>query len=206
MNARKTWIGVSGLAVMSLLAVGCASSPKPRLYVFAGPPDRDAAASVSRSVGEETLIIRARHIRLPVYVDRPQIVSRVSAGELTADEFNRWGIPLSALVSKQLSLTIMSELPDAYVDIHPWKGQEDTDYLVELNIVRLDGKIGGSAVLEAQWSVARGDSIDLPRILRLARYERPAADDSIPAYVEAIRQAVEDMAKDIASAVSEDRK
>jgi len=194
------------LATVAVLSVsGCASSPKARFFVFARDPGN--IENASRGVGEGSFIIRARNLGLPAYLDRPQIVSFVAPGELQADEFNRWGKPLSGMVARQVGLTLMSELPDAYVDIHPWRGQEDTAYLLDMNVLRMDGEMGGPVYLEVQWTIVKSaDSGAKPIAMKLSRYQHPAADRSIPAYVEAMRLNVEALARDMAAVIRDQRK
>lgn len=192
----------AGLLAASLLA-GCASSPKPRMYVFNNSDAEVAAAS--RDANQSKFIVRGRTIRLPEYLDRPQMVTRVAGDQISADEFNRWGIPLSRLFGRELSLSVMSQLPDAFVDMQYWRGQDDTAYLVDVNVVRLDGKPGGSVDLEVQWQVAKPDQLDRPLAMRLNRYQRKAADDSYSAYVEAVRLLVNDLGNDISAVIKADQ-
>jgi hypothetical protein len=187
------------LLTLIALGSGCASSPKPRLHVFAVGTAADQP--LSRDAAGTAYTVLAKEIRLPTYVDRPQMVSRVSDAELKADEFNRWGIPLSSGVSRQLGLTLMAELPDAYVDLRPWQGQKDADFLVDVAFLRMDGKLGGQVEVEAQWSVSTPADAGTTVARRLSRHAQAAADESHAAYVDALRLAVQELGKEIAAAI-----
>jgi len=203
MNMQSIYHGAV-TAVFLMIAVmvsGCASSPQPRLYVFS--TDGKEAEAVSRSTAESKYTVRIKALQLPQYIDRPQIVSRISPGELNADEFNRWGIPLSSSLARELAMNLMSDLPDAYVDINSWKGQKDTTYLVDLDIIHLDGQLGGAVVLEAQWSVSKPGAPDEPATIKLSSYQRKTSDKTYESYVETMKLIVEDLGKDIAEVIKE---
>jgi len=183
------------MLLMTVLISGCASSPKPRLYVFSKGEDTQPTI---RNAADTAYTVRIKALQLPLYIDRPQIVSRVSPGELIADEFNRWGIPLTSSLARELALTLMAELPDAYVDINPWLGQKDTEYLVDLDIIHLDGELGGAIVLEAQWSISKPGKPDEPVSRKLTDHRRLTTDKSYDSYVETMKLIIGDLGKEIA--------
>src|SRR5690606_21431253 len=141
-----------------VLHAGCASSPKPKMHVF-DLGDKQPSVGV-RDATEADYIIRYRPIRLPDYLDRPQIVTRISGNELEADEFNRWGMPLAAAIRHELGSTLLASLPEAFVDFQPWQGQLNTDYLINILIIRLDGVPGDMVDLEVQWTVEKPGEAD----------------------------------------------
>jgi len=190
--------------LIGILVSGCARSPKPRLYVFSTGGDKEQFAA--RHAADTAYTVRFKALRLPRYIDRPQIVSRVSPGEVYVDEFNRWGIPLTSSLTRELALVLMVELPDAYVDINPWLGQKDTDYLVSLDIIHLDGDLGGTVLLEAHWSVYAPGKPEEPVTRKLTHHQRASADKSYESYVEAMRLTMDDLGKEISGAIRERRK
>ncbi len=197
---RKVRIA-GGLALMAVLA-GCASTPTPRLYVFA---PRDGWQKVAvRDVESSDYTIRFAAIKLPPYLDRPQIVTRVSDNEIKVDQFNRWGIPLNQSVVELLGGAIAQELPKAYADVVPATSRQSPGYLVQVDVLRLDGFLGGPVELIAQWRVQRGGPEPVTIVQKLGRHEHVSSDESYDAYVEAIRHLLVAMGQDIAGAIARD--
>ncbi|HMP73525.1 MAG TPA: PqiC family protein [Kiritimatiellia bacterium] len=193
----------AAVAIAGGLLIGCSTTPAPRLYVFA---PRDGWQHVAvRDVESSDYTIRFAAIKLPAYLDRPQMVTRVSDNEIKIDQFNRWGIPLHQTILELLGGALAKNLPNAYVDVMTATSRQPPGYLVQVEIVRLDGFLGGPVELIAQWRVQRGGPSPATIVQKLGRYEQESATRSYDAYVDAIRHALVAMGDDIASAIDRDR-
>jgi uncharacterized protein len=208
MNAYLNRVGMPGIfraaAVVAagLLLVGCATTPAPRLYVFA---PRDGWQHVAvRDVASSDYTIRFAAIKLPAYLDRPQMVTRITDNEIKVDQFNRWGIPLNQTILELLGGALATKLPNAYVDVMTASSRQPPGYLVQLEIVRLDGFLGGPVELIAQWRVQRGGAAPVTIIQKLSRYEQVSSARSYDAYVESIRHLLVEMGEEIAAAIDRD--
>jgi uncharacterized lipoprotein YmbA len=187
--------------VALLIAGGCASSPSPRQYVFA--PDEGWKSVATRDVGSSQYIIRFAPVRLPDYLDRPQIVTRASENQIFIDEFHRWGVPLNVTVTEVLGASISMNLPDAYVDVMPSRDRKADGYQIQVDIVRLDGTLGGMVELIAQWKVvSTGDSSETVA-QKLTLYQQKADNESYESYVNAIRKSLSTLGADMAGVIKE---
>jgi uncharacterized lipoprotein YmbA len=189
------------LAVASpvlLLVGGCATSPVPDLYVFSA--DDGWRTVAVRDQAESAYTVRFAPVNLPAYLDRPLLVVREGDMQIRVEQFHRWGIPLSMTVVEILGAAIARDKPDVYVDVVTQRAPPEPGYLVHVDIVRLDGMLGGDVELIAQWRVTRGGSGEREVVTqRLARYKEPTSGKDHAAYVDAIRKVLARMGNDIAA-------
>jgi len=200
---RDGAVGICAPLILVVILTGCTRSPASRHYVFA-PRDGWHQVAVRDSVSSD-YTIRFALVKLPSYLDRPQIVTRASDNEIRVDQFNRWGMPLSQTVTELLGGTIAKQLTNAYVDVVTATSNRQPGYLVQTDVVRMDGFLGGPVELIAQWQVTRGGSEPVVLARRLSRYELETTDPNIEAYVEAIRSLMVLMGEEVAGVIENDR-
>jgi len=197
MNLRR-YLFVVLLPAALLFAGGCASSPKPDFYVLSAEEGWRAVASRDQATSAYT--VRFAPVNLPDYLDRPNIVVREGSQQIRREPLRRWGIPLEKTVVETVGAAIARAKPEAYVDVVMQRMPPDNGYLVHIDLVRLDGHLGGEVELIAQWRVTRGSQKDGASVAqRLDRYEERASGKTHAAYVEAIRLLLARMGEDIAS-------
>ena len=190
-------------ALLALLLAGCATSPSPRLCVAASDPGwRDAAV---RDALQSDFLVRFLPVRLAPYLDRPQIVTRLDRNQIKVDAFNRWGMSLDVLSAEILAGGVARALPTAYVDLSPSRTPPPPAYLVQTEIIRLDGPLAGPVELVAQWTLLRSGDSSAPVARRLVTHSAPAPGGTYPAYVEAVRQTLSALSADVAEAIRADR-
>ncbi len=149
MNHRRCCL----VALIAVLLVGCTSSPKSRFYLLSsqgggvGAPTAVESACVSIGVGP---------IRLPEYVERPQIVTRTAENEITLGEYDRWAEPLNDTFPRVLAENLSHLVCTKSLLLFPWKPTRPPDYRVEVEVYRFDGTLGKEARLEVWWRLARG--------------------------------------------------
>ena len=105
--------------------------------------------------------IGVREVKIPDYLDKPQIATLKSGGvEVDISELNRWSEPLGTMLQRTIAEDMALVLPRAAV-----KGQmsvrEKFDYTVSVEVNKFDGQFGGEAVLEAWWYIrdAQGNTV-----------------------------------------------
>jgi uncharacterized lipoprotein YmbA len=189
---------VRGVA-LALLA-GCVSlEPKPdrtRYYLLeteAGPPDAARAAVPVLGVGP---------VRLPAYLDRPEIVTRAGAARIEVASVERWAAPLDVLFADALTEGLRAAVPAREVSAWPWPVGAAPEWSTSVDVLRFDAEPDGTAVLEARWIVRRGGAV-ATQGATTAR-ERAAAPDTA-ARVAALGRAIRSLARDIAAAVDAGR-
>ncbi len=95
-------------------------------------------------------------VRLPEYLNRPQIVSRTSGNEVGVQEFYRWAEPLKDGLPRVLAENISQLLNSTQVAVFPWSRSFQLDVQVAVEVLRFDGIPGGEVTLDALWTLLDG--------------------------------------------------
>lgn len=98
------------LLIFILPLGGCTLSQKSapsQYYVLPSPQASVAHASTLKR------IIGIDPVKLPKYLDRPQLVTLTAPGELKLAEFHRWAEPFSAGFTRVLTGSLATRLPDS---------------------------------------------------------------------------------------------
>lgn len=105
--------------------------------------------------------LRVAMAEMPSYLNRNNIVSRVP-GEtrLILAEFHLWAEPVSNGVRRVVERSLTPALLDAGITVLPGGTASGGDYVLLLDVQRLDGNFNEKAILESRWSLL--DKNDTP--------------------------------------------
>jgi uncharacterized lipoprotein YmbA len=137
-----------GLLIAMPLAACVGDTQPSRLYVLSAvePPAQRSPDGVALSVGPVTL---------PKYLDRPQIVTRPTANELTIAEFDRWGGRLEDNVTQALGENLSRRLRTSRVSLFPAEAAGRADMRLSITISRFECvSESGECLLDARWQIA----------------------------------------------------
>ncbi len=139
------------IAAMSALVVvgGCGTSPQANFYTLA------PAAAGSDMYTVRTINVLVLPVTLPDMVDRPQIVTRVSANQIHFDEYERWADPLNGQIQRTIVADLAQALNGARVSAYMQDGDPAMLYRVRVDIQKFDASPGDVVTVEALWSVLR---------------------------------------------------
>ncbi len=186
-----------------LLLAGCTTTPPSEFYMLAPMPvptqetdGSSAARPLSLGVGP---------IRLPDYLDAPQVITRPTPNRLTMHEFHRWGGSLAGNLIPVLAQNLSVELGTDNVAMHPWNDPVDPDYRIRLEMLRFDGNLGGSVELDTRWELVGRDPRDAYSVVLLGAgritISEPVEDASYEALVAAQSRAVAKLSQQLADKV-----
>jgi uncharacterized lipoprotein YmbA len=134
---------------------------------------------------------------LPPQLQRPQLVLDTGPGQVDILEQRRWSQPLGDEIAQALSQNLTRRLSalDVYRAAHA-PGQ--TVYRISVNVQRFESQLNRQATLDAVWGVTR-----LPQGVTMTCHSTLSvpAGWGYPALIASHRQAVADMAQQIAAAV-----
>jgi len=147
------WRQRLALVLIFALLAGCAARPATKLYLLSALAPETPAQGAGR-----TMVIGLGPVILPDYLDRPQIIFRVSANRLTAADTHRWAEPLAANVARVLAENLAAQLPGSRILHYPWAGSEAPDYQVRVEVLRFDAGPDEAVHLLANWSVKGGQA------------------------------------------------
>lgn len=179
--------------VCSLLLLGaCGTSPPSAYYTldeanFDYTQDADSAA-----------ILGIGPIRVPEYLERPQMVTRGDNSELLIDDFHRWAEPIVDAQHRIIASNVDALLDGVIVVAYPYGALADYDAKLVGRIDRFDMDAVGTARLAVFWAVAFADSSLLIRPRRNV-YTVQGGNPSDPNSVaEAMSECLTQFSRDIA--------
>ncbi len=193
---RKTndWIASVIVGFSLLTQIGCSSSGPSRFYLLSALSPAEGARNgqgMSLAIGP---------IEFPKYLDRPQIVTRGSGNQIYIGEFDRWAEPLEHNFARVLAENLAELLSTDNVVQHPWKRSVRIDYHVLVTVNRFDATVGGDTVLHVRWTVSDGEGKTIVP-MRASRIAESPASPGYEAIVQAGSRAVEQLSRQIATAI-----
>jgi hypothetical protein len=186
------------LAGLLVLAAACGViSPRPdptRFYVLAPLTDAGDAPAGTRVLG-------LGPITLPRYLERPELVTRASPTEIRVATFDRWAEPLRTDFERTLAQNLTALTGIARVAPFPWFRGVPLDVVVEVDVLRFEPDLEGTAHLDARWRVRNPHSGALVRTADSTLRE-PANAKGTDAAVDAMSRALGALSREIAAAVT----
>ncbi len=189
------------LALLVVILTGCARSPSPKFYQL--NPVQNTTSVTDDVSPDQRQVIAIGPVRIPDYLDRPQIVTRSGTNELKLSEFDRWAGSLESDVNRVLVEDISSLLPADHFSVVRWtpysENQVPGSYRVEVLVDRFEGKLGDSALLKAEWGVfAKDRSLLLKKESRISEQINGSSYDAL---VAAMSSALEKLSRDISGGI-----
>jgi len=131
------------------LTLAACGGSRPSVFYALNP--MDAYSSAAQQITKD-LRVGVGPVRLPDYLNRPQIVVRQGENRLTVDEFHRWGGALDdeilRILTENLGVLLGSDQVRVYADDF---GQPDCRVTVTLQ--RFEGVDDREAQLKASWAI-----------------------------------------------------
>ncbi|MGO9373938.1 MAG: membrane integrity-associated transporter subunit PqiC [Syntrophobacteraceae bacterium] len=191
----------SGIAAIFLLSLplfcGCASK-SPNYYVLHSL--QSEAPGVKTARAESDLTIGVGPIKIPEYLDRPQMATRSTPNSLEFAEFDKWAEPLDKNLASVLAENLSILLSTDRVVVFPWVGSRHVLYQVTVDVAQMEYTPDGKAVLVAGWSVFGNDGDKLLETKR-SRIIVPVQSTGFEAVASAQSRAVGDMSREIAACI-----
>jgi uncharacterized lipoprotein YmbA len=138
-------------------------------------------------------------IRLPDYVQRTAIVTRVGGTRLEPSDTERWAEPVERAVERVLALDLARELGVGHVARWPWYATDRPDVQVEIAFTRFERDESGTVVVAARWIARTLDESRGP-IERDVRIERPTNGPDGASTALALSQALAELTRGIVEA------
>ncbi len=189
------------LSLLVAILSGCAGSPPAKFYQLNSLQNKPLITGDAPL--ERNLIIAIGPVRIPDYLDRPQIVTRAGKNELRISEFDRWAGSLDSDVTRAIVEDVSSLLPADRFSVVRWipyqESQSSAQYRIELLVERFEGTPGDSVLMKARWVVFGHNRSVL--LQRESLFEEQINGGSYDALVAAMSGAVEKLSQDIAGGI-----
>ncbi len=149
-------IGLAALALMLLLG-GCTvlAPQKDDTRFFVLMPVQDGATPAAGKASHP-LTIGLGPITIPAYVNRSEVVTRMSDSELKVSDTDRWGEHLDTNVSHVLASDLAGQLGTQQIVSYPWPVKNPVDYAVSVAFQRFERTADDHVVIEANWTIRDG--------------------------------------------------
>jgi uncharacterized lipoprotein YmbA len=141
---------VLAVALAAALAAGCSSVPPVQFYVvtpLAGP------GPTAQAPGPGVVVAA---VRLPEYLERPELVTRSGDNQLALEELHHWGGNLAKDLTRVMAENLSLLLGSDAVVAAPHTLRVRPDYRVEVEVLRFERAGDAKVHLTARWRLQRG--------------------------------------------------
>jgi uncharacterized lipoprotein YmbA len=191
-------MAAAGLAALTL--GGCFSpQPDPSKFFVLAPAATGGANSIAPAglATSSSPTIGLGPIKLPQYLDRDEVVTRVGPNRLELSDRDRWAEPLADNFKQVLAQDLTHSLGTHSIIFYPWAGTTHVDYQVRIDVYRFETDSSANARLLAHWQVFDGSGKLLyandSNVSEQAQPGEPVAS--------VLSRTVDDLARQIASAI-----
>ncbi len=176
--------------------VGGGNSPETRYFLLeaksTAPPGFAQTPLITR------LAIGIGPVRVPRYLDRPQILTRLNEQEFLSDEFNQWLEPLKISIPRIMGENLSVLTGSSRIRTFPWNSSTRLDYRLSMDVLRFDADADGKVRLKATWRIVIGE--DRHRSTeRQSIIEKTAVGSGVGGRVEGLSLALADLSQKIAT-------
>lgn len=184
------------LLFLSLFISACGTSQKTDFYQL------EERSALSLMDIEKGAVIGVGPINLPEYINRPQIVTRLSKHHLKVSEFNRWIEPVNDSVRRLLVINLSNNLNSNRVyGIPGYDRAQSLDLRIGIDVGRFDGQLGKDVLLEARWSLY--DKNDKAVLTKVSLINMPTNGQDYSALVLAMNNALQALGEEVSKVVAE---
>lgn len=179
----------------AMLLTACAPKTSPAQFYRLEPLDGAPVRGDNRISAQ---VIGLGPVRIPAYLDRPQMVTGATGNRMSLDEFHRWAEPLRDSLGLVLSESLAARLPGTQFLVFPWNRALTPDYQIEIDVRRFHVNAEGIAELRANWSILRNNK---PLRLDTSHIAFPAAGSDADARVAAQNRTLAQFSQELAEAL-----
>ena len=184
-----------------LALAGCLGGPSAQTNFYMLSPLSPSQAGTAAATAEGRIRIGLATVVVPEYLNRNEIVINLDNTVYRLAEFNQWAEPMSNNLTRVLAENLTNLLRGDLIDVFLASDSSiPTDYRLEVDVLRLDGNLGGQAVLISQWALLAAEEDELI-LMRRSKYQESAADNTYKELVLAKSRTVEKLSSDIAAVV-----
>ena len=194
---RTQRLRIRGVILVLALAVSlsaCAGkSASSKFYVLSPLPQSKLSEAGAKTIG-------VFPVAMPDYLDRPQIVTRVSENEIKLDEFSRWAEPLQENFYTVLVDNLSTLLNSERIIKTAQNLGVPVPLQVGVEVVQFDGVLGGDVVLNVRWGLFETESKKVV-LSKRSLFKEPTSAATYEALVAAQSRAVAALSREIAESI-----
>ena len=184
-----------------LALAGCLGGPSGPTNFYMLSPLSPSQAGTAAATAEGRIRIGLATVVVPEYLNRNEIVFNLDNTVYQLAEFNQWAEPLNENLTRVLAENLTNLLREDSIDVFLASDSSiPADYRLEVDVLRLDGNLGGQAALISQWVLLEAEEDELV-LMRRSKYQESAADNTYKELVLAKSRTIETLSREIAAAI-----
>ncbi len=182
-----------GIALLTLFISGCVGGSKPAQFYMLNA-DYGVTSTFRVPLSANAPVIGLGPIRIPEYLNRPQMIVGITDNQYQLSEDHRWAERLDQNISLALFKALPRQLGTDRIVRFPWPQRQVVDYQVGIDILEFNVEANGQSRLIAQWFVKRKDK---PTIDKRSEYRVPASTTDYEVMVKAQSQCLTKLGQEI---------
>ncbi len=123
-----------------------------KFYLFTPTADTAAPATGTSQSTNGNFVLGLGPIKLPPYLDRPEVVTRAAPNRLELSKEDRWGESIQNGFTSAMQRNLAAQT-GAVVIVFPWYSTVHIDMQVQIDIYRFETDSQGTATLSAKWTI-----------------------------------------------------
>jgi uncharacterized lipoprotein YmbA len=143
---------VMSLAGCSYLAKAILAPQKDISKFYLLTPMADTAAPTTAQGASGGFTIGLGPIKLPPYLDRPEIVTRMAPNRLELSKEDRWGESIQNGFTRTMERDLAAQAGGTVI-LFPWYNTVHVDMQVQIDVDRFETDGQGNATLSAKWTI-----------------------------------------------------
>jgi uncharacterized lipoprotein YmbA len=203
MKIPMTRLGIVSLSLVFFAAcinLGPSQSTSTRFYLLESKieasmrtEDSDRFADISLGIGP---------VVIPEYLDRPQLVTRLSGNELQVKEFHRWAEPLRDNISSVIVENLAALTGANQIHAIPLYRSAVIDLQVSMDVLQFDADSSGRVTLKAVWRIINPDE-HRTLIEKRSTIVQPSSGTDTAVVVDAMSEALAALSREVFQALVE---
>lgn len=189
------------LAAAMVLSSGCISVPASREPSFYGISALQEHEIKPLKLSSD-FAVAVSGLKIPGYLDRPQIVTQDKDHQMRFAQFHRWAEPLDEGLTRVVKENIAQILPRAQMVSYPLDFPSQMAFRLEMELTRFELDLSGDLFLAVQWAVV---DVGYPKntVIRRSEFRLPVGDGNYSGAVKALSAACASLSGQIAQVIYE---
>ena len=190
---------MAGLCLLAVTLTGCPSTEQSRFYLLSPLSKAGGSAPRTAPANLGDIPIRIR-VNVAEYLNRTEIVTRLSENQYRLAEYDLWAEPLKDNLPRVLVDNLSQLLGTDNIAVADWPGEGTDGYHVAVHVARLDAVPGKTVTLDIRWKIIDPRS---KKTLRMAKsvVTEPAKEPGFDSVVSAASRAIGAVSREIAVAI-----
>ena len=151
-----------GCAFICAMVTACAHDAKP-VEFYRLSADIGLKKNAKFAVNSKEVIVGLGPVRIPEYLNRPQMMVAISDNQYSVSEEHRWAEKLDQNILLALYKALPAQLNTEHVLRYPWSQRQDINYQVSIDILDLTIDAQGQSQFMAQWSIKLKDKASVDK-------------------------------------------